>query len=484
MNRKTKFFALIFGLILAQSLFNLLSAQISGKWHGKLIINEKTNLTVAFEIKGNKAGNLSSVMHSVDQKAFNIPVDTVYAEGNDVTIIINSLAAKYTGQLINKDGIDGHMAFPGGAQMKLDLQKVDTFPFSIAERPQEPKEPLPYFSDDIEFLNKKMGIKLKGTITTPSKEGQYPAVVLISGSGASDRNQTIFGHKTFLVMSDFLTRAGFAVLRYDDRGAAESEGSFLSATILDHAEDAAYAVDFLKSREFVDTLSIGLIGHSLGADIAPVTATINPSVSYVILMAGAAKPLQEIILEQCDAIYPTMGISDSATTLNKHILQSLFEVVRVAPDTKVAREQGALILKQFEERASALTQEDKNLIGYSTPLDIKTWSGLFIPYMKHDLFHDNERYLKQLKCPVLVIGGNKDLQVLPHHVKLIEDILVSYGNKRVTAKIYLGKNHLLQDAITGSPSEYGDIENTIAPDVINDIIHWLRTQTGRITRIN
>jgi predicted acyl esterase len=100
-----------------------------------------------------------------------------------------------------------------------------------------------------------------------------------------------------VVISDFLTRAGYAVLRYDDRGAAESEGSFLSTTILDHAEDAAYAVDFLKSREFVDTLSIGLLGHILGVDIAPVTATINPSVSLVILMTGAAKPQQEIILE-------------------------------------------------------------------------------------------------------------------------------------------------------------------------------------------
>jgi pimeloyl-ACP methyl ester carboxylesterase len=179
-----------------------------------------------------------------------------------------------------------------------------------------------------------------------------------------------------------------------------------------------------------------------------------------------------------------MGISDSATALNKDILQSLFEAVRVAPGTKVEREQGTLILKQFEERASALTQEDKKLIGYSTPLDIKTWSGLFVPYMKHDLFHDNEKFLKQLKCPVLVIGGDKDLQDLPHQVKLIKEILVNNGNEQVTAKIYPRKNHLMQDATTGSPSEYGDIENTIAPDVINDIIHWLRTTTGSIPRIN
>jgi pimeloyl-ACP methyl ester carboxylesterase len=464
---------ILFTLFMAMQV--CLVAQTTGKWFGKMIINQSNSLTVAFEVSKDTDGKFAAVMHSVDQKAYNIPADSVRVDGSELYISIVALAAEYNGTIAQDSSVFGHMSFPGGVSMKLDMQYTHNFPFTIAERPQEPKLPLPYMSKEVEFENTNIAIKLRGTLTIPGNDGPYPAIVLISGSGASDRNQTIFGHKTFLVMSDFLTRAGFAVLRYDDRGAAESEGSFLSATILDHAEDAAYAIDFLKSREFVDTLSIGLLGHSLGADIAPVTCSMNPSVSFAILMAGAAKPLKDIIVEQCDAIYPTMGISAKGTQLNKDILEALFAAIECEHDIKKAKEKGVSVLESFESRAQDLFPGDKEKLGYTTPLTINTWGSLFVPYMKHDLFHDNAKYLEQIKCPVLVIGGDKDLQVLPHHVKLIEEILVNSGNKNVTAKLYPGKNHLMQDAQTGAPSEYGDIKNTIAPDVINDIIHWIRT---------
>jgi pimeloyl-ACP methyl ester carboxylesterase len=453
---------------------NNLSAQVQGKWHGKMKINETSSLTLAFEIAALESGGYSAVLHSVDQKAYNIEVDTVSSNGENLTLLVKALRSEYNGIKTSENEMEGFMSFPGGVKMELNLTRVEEFPFYIAKRPQEPKEPYPYISENVTFENPAAGIKLKGTLTLPAREGSYPAVVLISGSGPSDRNQTIFGHKTFLVLSDFLTRAGFAVLRYDDRGAGESEGSFARATIKDHAEDASFAVEFLKKSPFIKADKVGILGHSLGGDIAPVTASINPDISFVILMAGSALPLSEVIIEQCEAIYPTIGISDVATNLNSEILRKIYSVIKVEEDIKDAKSKAAIAIEEFNTRSAGLSEEERKKLGYSTPLNINSWDDLFIPYMKYDLFHDNSEYFSKVNCPVLVIGGDKDLQVLSHHVNLIKDGLEKGGNRKVTSKLYPGKNHLMQDATTGKPSEYGDIEITIAPDVVADIVNWLK----------
>ncbi len=450
-------------------------AQISGNWHGSLIINENTSLTIAVEIKQITENCYKAVLHSVDQKAFNIDVDSVHFSDSRLFMSIKSLRSEYMGKLTGGQSLEGDMQFEDGTKLKLDMKQTDEFPFSIARRPQEPSLPYPYISDNAQFTNPTDDIILRGTITTPSTTGKHPAIVLISGSGPSDRNQTIFGHKTFLVISDFLTKAGYVVLRYDDRGAGESEGDFITATIIDHARDASYAINYLKSLDYVDTNSIGVLGHSLGADIAPVVASINNTLSFAILMGGAAKPLSDVILEQCRAIYHDKGIKEEAIALNEKILEKMFSIIKEENNIKKAKEKASAALEIYEEEALAIDQKEMESLGLSTPLNIKAWASLFLPYMQYDLFHDNSFYLTSVDCPVLVIGGEKDLQILPHHVSLIEQILTESGNNQVTAKLYKGKNHLMQDAVTGAPSEYGDIENTIAPDVIEDIIAWLNS---------
>lgn len=473
-------------------LFTLLSAFIcigsyanshQGKWHGELKVNSSTKLRIAFEIESNSNGVYNAVMHSVDQKSFNITVDKVTTTGDSITLEIKMLGVMYKGVLAadsvsgEKNRLTGTFGNPGKGGISLNLKKCEEFPFHVAKRPQEPKKPYPYHSEDVSFTNTKLGISLKGTFTKPFGSKNAPAVILISGSGPSDRNQTIFGHKVFLVIADYLTRNGFAVLRYDDRGAGESEGSFRNATVKDHAEDASFAIDYLKSRSDVDSARIGLIGHSLGAEIAPIAATINNSTAFVVLMAGSGISLKEVIFEQCDAVYTSMGITKEGIALNQEILDSTMDIFKKSVNDSIAKEDIKRNLASFDQKVAALDQNDRKKIGLSSPLKLSDYSNLLMPFMRYDLFHNPSETLKNVKCPVFALIGDKDIQVLPYNLNLIEQALISGGNKSVTTKLYKNRNHLLQDCTTGEVSEYGDIEQTISEEVIFDIIDWLKNQT-------
>jgi pimeloyl-ACP methyl ester carboxylesterase len=453
--------------------------QFAGKWFGDLRVNPNFKLLIAFEITALAGGDYEAIMHSADQKSFNITVDRVVAEGDSIILEIKMLASIYKGQLTTdsisnkKTLIQGNLGNPGNRGLTLTLQKCEEFPFHIAKRPQEPKKPYSYHSEDVTFTNTEEKISLSGTFTKPFGVERAPAVVLISGSGPSDRNQTIFGHKVFLVLADYLTRNGIAVLRYDDRGAGESQGSFRNATVRDHAADASYAIEYLKSRADVDSLRVGLIGHSLGAEIAPITATINSSTAFIVLMAGSAISLKEVIFEQCDAVFTSRGASKEGIALNREILESTMEIFKNSVNDSIAKEDIKRDLLTFDSRVSALTQSDREKIGLSSPLKLSDYSSLLMPFMRYDLFHNPSETLKQVKCPVFALIGDKDIQVLPYNLDLIEQAAKSGGNTNIKTKLYKNRNHLLQNCTTGAVEEYGDIEETISEEVINDIIEWI-----------
>lgn len=473
-------------------LFTLLTALIctvsfanshKGKWYGELQVNSSIKLTIAFEIDSDSNYVYNAVMHSVDQKSFNIAVDNITVLGDTIMLEVKMLGVMYKGVLAadsvsgEKNRLTGTFGNPGKDGLSLNLTRCDVFPFHVAKRPQEPKKPYPYHSEDVSFVNKKLGISLKGTLTRPFGSGKYPSAILISGSGPSDRNQTIFGHKVFLVIADYLTRNGFAVLRYDDRGAGESEGNFRNATLRDHAEDASFAIEYLKSRTDIDSTNIGLIGHSLGAEIAPIAATKNSSASFLVLMAGAGISLNEVIFEQSDAIYTSRGASKEAVALNREILANAIEIFKNSANDSIAKEDVKKALATFDARVKTLDQRDRDITGLNSPLKFSNYSGLLLPFMRYDLFHNPSEILKQVKTPVFALIGDKDIQVLPHNLKVIEEALISGGNKRVTTKLYKNLNHLLQNCTTGDVSEYGEIEETISEEVVFDIINWIKTQT-------
>lgn len=451
-----------------------------GKWYGDIIINSRNRLKIAFEISKLVNGEYDAVMHSPDQKNFNISVDRVYIENDSISLEIKSLSTKFSGRILkdtvynNNQLLKGQLLSSGPKGLALSLKKCDEFPFKIASRPQEPKRPYPYYSENVSFSNKNEGITLKGTFTKPFGVDRAPAVILVSGSGPSDRNQTIFGHKVFLVLADYFTRNGFAVLRYDDRGAGESEGSFRKATVNDHAADVSSAIDYLITRDDVIKSKIGLVGHSLGAEIAPIAATLNSNTAFIVMMAGSAISLKEVIFEQCDAIFNSMGASKEGIALNKEILESVMEIIRVSENDSITKEHVKRDLLTFNERVSALENSDREKLGISSPLKLSDYSGLLMPFMQYDLFHNPSETLKKVKCPVFALNGDKDIQVLPHNLERIAETLNKSGNREVKTKLYRNCNHLLQNCKTGEIEEYGNIEETISEEVVFDIIEWIR----------
>lgn len=279
-----------------------LSAQeISGQWSGALQL-PTGKLRIVFNISA-KDNGYTATMDSPDQGAKGIPVTKTTFETPVLMLEIAAAQIKYTGTC-QENQIKGTFT-QGAFSAPLDLTKSSER--IQVKRPQEPVAPYPYRSEEVTFENKKAGVTLAGTLTMPSTGGNFPVVVLITGSGQQNRDEELMGHKPFLVISDYLTRNGMAVLRYDDRGMALSTGDFASATSTDFAEDAASAVEYLKTRKEVNRRKIGLIGHSEGGLIAPMIASTSKDVNFIVLLAGPGMKGDELMLLQKKRIEEKMG---------------------------------------------------------------------------------------------------------------------------------------------------------------------------------
>jgi hypothetical protein len=257
---------------------------------------------MAFEVSRETPGSYSATLSSVDQQAFGIPVKRVTRKQDKVRFDIPAIGAVYEGHFRDPSHIDGQLKQGDHEPTKLALQRVDKLPVQPPRRPQEPEKPYPYHVEDVVYQNQDARVELAGTLTFPKSGAPFPAAILIPGSGPSDRDQTVWGHKKFLVLADYLTRRGIAVLRSDDRGVGESTGDFDSATIADLASDTSAAVAYLKKRSEIVPDAIGLVGHSLGGDIAPLAAVQSPDVAFIVLMAGSASTMAEDIHYQTEQI--------------------------------------------------------------------------------------------------------------------------------------------------------------------------------------
>ena len=448
-----------------------LSAQdISGAWKGVLSVGAM-QLHIVFNVTKTDAG-YSATMDSPDQGAYGIPVTTTSFENNVLKFEAPNLGIQYEGTLDLSQSISGNFRQSGQTfPLTLSRQKQE----EKIQRPQEPVKPYPYLSEDIVFENKKDTIQLAGTLTLPKGAGVFPAVVLISGSGPQNRDEELMGHKPFLVWSDFLTRNGIAVLRFDDRGTAASKGNFKTATTPDFVSDVEAAVQYLKTRKEIDKKKIGLIGHSEGGIIAPMVAAGCKDVSYIVLLAGTGVPGNEILLLQQELIGRANGISEADLQKSQQINKGAFDIIIRTKDTEKRKvDLNNYLKKAFEQDTTleipqGITKDE---------LISKQVSQLTSPWMVYFITHDPAPVLQKVKCAVLAVNGDKDLQV-PAQVNLeaIKKALDKGGNKKVTTKIFPGLNHLFQECKTGSPSEYAGIEQTISPAVLNEVTQWIVKQT-------
>lgn len=426
---------------------------LRGYWEGSLAISPTSSLVIGLTITGSD----EALLQIPSQGVRDLKVTSVSLEGSLLTIGLDALQATYSGTYdAEKQQIVGTFVQMGQSLplvLSLGELKEDS-------RPQDPIKPYPYISEDIVFAQKPEGFLLAGTITRPVGEGPFPSVVLVSGSGPQNRDEELVGHRPFLVLADALTRSGIVVLRYDDRGFAESGGDASAATSLDFASDAESAVTYLNTLEYVDASSIGMIGHSEGAIIGPIVAQRNKDLDFLVLMAGPGVTGMAILEDQTAAILRAQQAPEA--------------VIAQAVSTNMALYATALDEKQtLEERKASILQ---TLLSLGLPPEAaKAQIGaLFSPWYMTFLSLDPAIYLKELGIPVMILNGTKDTQVSASlHVPAIEAALLSGGNTRYTTKVYEGLNHLFQPAMTGAPEEYASIETTIEPQVLKDIVSWI-----------
>ena len=447
-----------------------LAQDITGQWHGLLEI-PGSPLRLVLNIEKSGLG-YSSTLDSPDQGAKGIPVDTTTFAKGQFHISSKALGLTYSAEFVENKLLGTFMQ--GGMTLPLQMSRT-AMEKPIQNRPQEPTEPFPYYSETVNFENREAGIVLAGTLSLPEETGNYPVVVMISGSGPQDRNEEIAGHKPFLVIADFLTRNGIGVLRFDDRGVGESKGDFKTATSNDFASDVQSAVSFLKNRKGVDADNIGLIGHSEGGVIAPMVASKSNDVDFIILMAGTGLPGSDILAMQGKLIGKAAGQSDEVVERSAMIRQNMIDMALASEDMATLRADMTAYLK-----AESKKPESKSLVPEATDVDqlIKGQVDFMAtPWMVYFLRHDPAKVLEEVQCPVLAIIGENDLQVpAKENLSAIGNALKRGGNTKVTVKELPGLNHLFQESQTGSPSEYGSIEQTFSLMALNMMAKWILKQ--------
>jgi pimeloyl-ACP methyl ester carboxylesterase len=433
-------------------------SDIDGAWMGTLDTGS-IKLRVVFHIVNTDDG-LTATLDSIDQGAI-IPATSVSRDGSSLKIEVKKIAGVYEGKIAaDLSSIDGKWS-QGGGTMPLVLKPVKDKAELELKRPQNPVKPYPYHDEDVSYDNKVQHVTLAATLTIPQGKGPFPGVVLITGSGPQDRDETLLGHKPFLVLSDYLTRHGIAVLRADDRGTGKSTGIFAAATTADFATDAEAGIAYLKTRSEIDPHKIGLVGHSEGGVIAPMIAARNKDVAFIVMMAGTGVPGDQILPAQREAIEVAGGKNPEEAAKNAAKEKEMLTLVETEKDD-------AVLQKELKEKMAGDVPEAQ--IGLQISQITSVWFRYFLTY-------DPAAALRNVTCPVLAINGSLDTQVLPsQNLPAIRKALQESGNQHAEVDELPGLNHLFQTAKTGSPTEYAQIEETISPVALDKMASWILKQ--------
>lgn len=444
---------------------------VVGEWLGTLSAGSLT-LRLGFSIRARPDGSLEGDVDSFDQGALNLPADSVRLTGDTLRMVLVQIRARYVGVLsADRRSIVG--AWIQGGSLPLTLARADSAAIAAAmpKRPQQPKPPFPYRDQEV-VIQSVPGVRLSGTLSLPEGRGPHPGVILVSGSGPQDRDETLLGHKPFLVLADHLARRGIAVLRYDDRGFGKSTGTFGTATSADFAADARAAVTYLRRRREVKRNAVGLVGHSEGGLIAPMVARDSAAgVGFVVLLAGPGLPGDEIMLAQAELIGRVSGVSDSMRMRSAAAARRSYAAIREARDTIGLAARVRLIL---EDALSSLSPAERTRLGLTDEGIAQQAAMLTSPWFRYFLTYDPRPALRALRVPVLALNGVLDLQV-PHQANLaaIRAALRAGHNPPAVIDSLPGLNHLFQTAKTGGPQEYSRIDETFAPAVLERISSWI-----------
>ncbi len=443
-------------------------------WEGKIELPGGVGLAVNFHLGKLRDGTPRGTMDSPSQGAIGLKLDTVARDKETLNLAVKSIGGDFSGKF-DSDGTSAVGKWTqGGMAMPLTLKKVDKL--TEAKRTQMPKPPFPYSTEEVAYDSKAPGVRIAGTLTIPPGPGPFPAVLLITGSGAQDRDESLLGHKPFLVLADALTRRGVLVLRVDDRGTGKSTGNFGSSTTFDFADDAQAGFHYLKGRKQVAPGKVGLVGHSEGGLIAPIVAARTPEVSFIVLLAGPGLPGGDILLAQQALILKASGVPEDKIKESTAIPTRMIAIIKETPDPKAAETK---LKAANDEAMTKLPEAERKAMAESDP-NGTALARLTTPWFRTFLDHDPRPTLGKVRCPVLALNGELDLQVpCKDNIEAIRQAITSGGNARLTARALPGLNHLFQTCKTGAPSEYAEIEETFTPEALKIIGDWIIDQAGQ-----
>lgn len=456
-------------------LFNLCIAVLyaqteTSSWQGRLDLGaQKLRLNVHLIRTGNSC---KATFDSPDQQANGIAFSSCIIKADSILLLAENIKAAYLGVYKGNDSILGEWN-QGGMKLPLNLERTSKVESSNQqqERPQTPKPPFPYEIQEIKFTNSRAGITLVGTLTTPTGIGPFPAVVLISGSGPQNRDEEILEHKPFAVLADYLTRKGIAVLRYDDRGVGSSEGVFEKATTFDLADDAEAAWNYLSTQSQIKNNAIGLLGHSEGGVIAAIIAARNKKCAFVVSMAGPGIAHDKLLLEQANAILSTSTKGSEGMAEIMAFNKSCYDILKQEKNKAILEARIQKLCEDYFISGNSDYAGGETAAMKQADLMVKT---LLSPWFYTFINIEPEKYWKKVKCPVLAINGELDMQVLP--VSNLRGIQKSLPKKTKLKSCFIELNklnHLFQPAITGRPEEYSTINTTIEESALNLIADWL-----------
>jgi len=440
-------------------------AQVTGDWFGSLKI-QGTTLHLVFHIT-NMADTYTTIMDSPDQAAKGFATGITTVKGNEINIDASSKGITYTGTYLPDSNKINGLFKQNGASFPMVFTRTAISAAPVI-RPQDPKD-FPYKREDVAFDNPKGGDRLAGTLTMPSDGKASKIVILITGSGPQNRDEELMDHRPFLVWSDWLTRHGIAVLRYDDRGVAKSTGNFQTATSADFADDAEAAVNYIQSRPDLKNLSIGLMGHSEGGFIAPMVASRNKAVKFIVLLAGPGVPTFDLMVKQ--TADQMNGAPAAAVERNVDRNKKMYAIVV---------QNATLTTAQLKQKVDAALYEDmsahpkEGIDSTNISSLIQAYSAFLTPWYRYFLAANPADYLTKVKCPVLALDGTLDMQVNAEaNLAGIKASLEKAGNKNFEVVTLPGLNHLFQKATTGALAEYAQIPETIDPVALEKVSGWI-----------
>ena len=439
-----------------------LAQDYNGTWKGDLdVMGQK--LPLVFHI-AQQSGAYSSTIDSPMQGALGIKMDKTEVDDKGISITNTSMNMVFKGRI--QDGTLKGDFIQNGLTLPLVLSKT-TEEATVLNRPQTPTPPFDYTTEDFTIKNEVEGNVLAGTLVIPKNyKKTSPVVVMITGSGAQNRDEQLFGHKPFLVIADDLAKKGIASFRMDDRGVGGSEKGKDGATSADFATDISSAVDDLAAHGFK---TIGLLGHSEGGMIAPMVANMNKKVKYMVLLAAPGIPISDLMVIQNDNMGRLAGLPDDVLKKNKKINEEIYAYVKNYKGQHLDQDIRGYMEKELKSSDGMKMTDDEiqKLIQDEVKVLTNPWYVYFLKF-------NPEEYLSKVKIPVLALNGSLDMQVSAReNLEGIRKSLAKAGDRYFEVVEMPGLNHLFQTAKTGSPSEYGQIEQTIAPEVLKKISEWI-----------